>query len=131
MRLRGAAIFTAVALSFTGAAHAQKPGSPAPPPPPSTGGNTTGNTNTRQPTTTFPNDNATPQVIFISGTVVLSDGLPLPERVKIERVCSGLPAPKPTPTKKDTSASRWGRILKCRTLVPHPLSMVPRRPWET
>jgi len=89
MQLRGAAIFAAVALSFTGAARAQKPGGAAPPPASSTGGNTTGNTNPRQPTSTFPNDSATPQVIFISGTVVLSDGLPLPERVKIERVCTG------------------------------------------
>ncbi len=91
MRFQGAAIFAAVALSFAGAASAQKPGGAAPPPPSSTGGNTNGNTNSRQPTSTFPNDSATPQVIFISGTVVLSDGLPLPDRVKIERVCTGPP----------------------------------------
>ncbi len=89
MRFRGAAIFTSVALSFVGAASAQKPGGTAPPPP--AGGNPSGSTNTRQPSSTFPNDSGAPQVIFISGTVVLSDGLPLPDRVKIERVCTGPP----------------------------------------
>ena len=86
MQLRGAAIFAAALLTFTGPASAQKPGGGAPPPP-SSGGATSGNT--RQPSSTFPSGSGNPQVIFISGTVVLSDGLPLPERVKIERVCTG------------------------------------------
>ena len=54
----------------------------------------------------------------------ISDGTPLPERVKIERVCNGTPrVRRRTPTKKDTSASRWARIWKCRTPVPAPLSL--------
>ena len=98
MRLRVAAIFTAVALSFTGLANAQKTGGSAPPPSSSTGG-TNGGSNTRQPTSTFPNSTNIPQVIFISGTVVLSDGLPLPDRVKIQRACGG-PARTETYTDK-------------------------------
>ena len=89
MRTRGAAILAVFILFLAEAANAQKAGT-APPPPP-TGGNN-GGANTRQPTTTFPNDTNFPQQpIFISGTVVLSDGLPLPDRVKIERVCGGAP----------------------------------------
>ena len=83
MRFTGAAIFAAVALLFTGAASAQKTGSAVPPPA------APGSGNTRPPISTFPNDSNVPRVIFISGTVVLSDGLPLPDRVKIQRVCGG------------------------------------------
>jgi len=41
--------------------------------------------------------------IFISGKVVLSDGTPLPDRVKIERVCNGTP-------KLETYTDRKGRF---------------------
>ena len=78
MQFKGSVIFAAAALSFAGAASAQKPASSAPPPAePTTNGNTNGNNNPRQPSSTFPGgDSTAPQVIFISGTVVLSDGLP-------------------------------------------------------
>ena len=112
MQFRGAAIFTAVALSFTAAASAQKPGSAAPPPAPATNGNTTGNTNTRQPSSNFPNDSTAPQVIFISGTVVLSDGLPLPDRVRIERVCTGPPRIETYTDKKGHFSFQVGQSLE-------------------
>src|SRR5450755_2369491 len=112
MRFRGAAIFTAIVLTFTAAASAQKSGGSAPPPASSTSGNTTGNTNPRQPTSTFPNGNGAPQVIFISGTVVLSDGLPLPERVKIERVCTGPPHIEAYTDKKGHFSFQVGQNLE-------------------
>jgi tetratricopeptide (TPR) repeat protein len=112
MRFRGAAIFTVVALTFAAAARAQKPGSAAPSPASSTNGNTNGNTNTRQPTSTLPNDSTNPQVIYISGTVVLSDGLPLPERVKIERACGGAPHVETYTDKKGHFSFQVGQNLE-------------------
>jgi len=112
MQLRGAAIFAAVALSFAGAASAQKSGSAPPPPAPTTGGNTTGSPTSRPPTSTFPNDSSTPRLIFISGTVVLSDGLPLPERVKIERVCNGAPHVETYTDKKGHFSFQVGQNLE-------------------
>ncbi len=67
MPSRGAVIFTALAFSFAGAASAQKSGSAAPPSASSTTGNTNGSTNTRQPSSTLPNDSNTPQVILSPG----------------------------------------------------------------
>lgn len=112
MRLRGAAIFAAV-LSFAGAVSAQKSASPAPPPAaPATGGNPNGNTGPSQPTSPYPTGPGVPQVIFISGTVVLSDGLPLPERVKIERVCSGPPRTETYTDKKGRFSFQVGQSLE-------------------
>ncbi len=113
MHFRGSVIFAAAALSFAVAARAQKPASSTPAPAPtSTNGTTNGSTNTRQPTSTFPGDSTTPQVIFISGTVVLSDGLPLPERVKIERVCSGPPRLETYTDKKGRFSFQVGQNLE-------------------
>jgi len=82
----------AAALILTGVLNAQqtKGGATAPPP-------NTGNTVPRSPqpnttTTPFPEGNNPYQPpIFISGTVMLSDGTPLTDRAKIERVCNGVP----------------------------------------
>ncbi|HSR08863.1 MAG TPA: carboxypeptidase-like regulatory domain-containing protein [Bryobacteraceae bacterium] len=114
MQFRGPVIFAAAALSFAGAASAQKAASSAPPPAaPATNGNTNGSTNPRQPSTNFPGgDSTNPQVIFISGTVVLSDGLPLPERVKIERVCSGPPHLETYTDKKGHFSFQVGQNLE-------------------
>ena len=117
MRFRGFAIFAAVALSFAGAASAQKSGgsAPASTAPSTTGGNanTNGGANTRQPSNNFPGgDSTSPQIIFISGTVVLSDGLPLPERVKIERVCSGPPRVETYTDKKGHFSFQVGQNLE-------------------
>ena len=60
-----------------------------------TGGGTatTSGSTTRTPSqsnsTTAPNDTNSQRPIFISGKVLLSDGSPLTERAKIERVCNG------------------------------------------
>jgi tetratricopeptide (TPR) repeat protein len=77
----------ALALILTGALNAQRaPGNSVPSP------NGTTNPRPTQPTTPFP-DGAGPnqRPIYISGTVMLSDGTPLTDRAKIERVCNGVP----------------------------------------
>ena len=104
----------ALALSLTGAVSAQQKGGPVatPTPAPSTGGNT-GPTSTRQPTTPFPEPSGLGQrPIYISGTVVLSDGTPLPERVKIERVCNGSPRVETYTDKKGRFSFEVGRSLE-------------------
>jgi hypothetical protein len=88
MRFRSA---TFLAFFFTCAAVAQQPvgtsrsttGAP-------TGGATSrsGNTSSTSP---FPDASTGQRPIFISGKVVLSDGSPLPDHAKIERVCNGSP----------------------------------------
>ncbi len=63
--------------------------------------------------TPFPNDGGAGQrPIFISGTVVLSDGLPLTERVKIERVCSGTPRTETYTDKKGHFSFQVGQSLE-------------------
>jgi TolA-binding protein len=105
MRTWGIAI---LALISTAVLTAQKGASTAPP---STGGNT-GGTPTRS-RTPFPNDNGPGQrPIFISGTVVLSDGLPLTERVKIERVCNGAPRTETYTDKKGHFSFQVGQSLE-------------------
>ncbi|MEO8050467.1 MAG: tetratricopeptide repeat protein [Acidobacteriota bacterium] len=88
MRTWGVAI---LALLFTGAVGAQgTKGSGATTPPPAVGN--PGRTTPTQPTTPFPNDNnPIERPIYISGSVMLSDGTPLTDRAKIERVCNGVP----------------------------------------
>jgi len=89
---------TVLALLMTGAAVAQQPGGA----PRSTipggvssggisGGGVTGAPGNTSPTLPFPDSSTGPRPIFISGKVVLSDGSPLPDRARIERVCSGSP----------------------------------------
>jgi tetratricopeptide (TPR) repeat protein len=112
MHLRGSVIFVAAALSFAVAARAQKPASSTGSPASTTNGTTNGSTNTRQPSSTSPNDSTVPQVIFISGTVVVSDGLPLPERVKIERVCGGPPRLETYTDKKGHFSFQVGQNLE-------------------
>src|ERR1700722_6053662 len=86
----------ALALVLAGALNAQK--APANSVPSPNGGNPPRPT---QPTTHFhrgggPNS----RPIYISGTVMLSDGSPLNERAKIERVCNGVPIPEAETDKK-------------------------------
>src|SRR5258705_8153795 len=105
MRTWGIAVF---ALISAGALAPQKGASPAPP---STGGNA-GGTPTR-PRTPFPPDSGPGQrPIFISGTVVLSDGLPLTERAKIERVCNGAPRTETYTDKKGHFSFQLGQSLE-------------------
>jgi tetratricopeptide (TPR) repeat protein len=98
----------AVALVLTGALSAQKaPGNS----PPSPNGPTT--PRPTQPATTFP-DGAGPnqRPIYISGTVMLSDGSPLNERAKIERVCNGVPIVETETDKKGRFSFEVGHSLE-------------------
>jgi Tetratricopeptide repeat len=111
MRTWGIAVLTALAMLLTGAVSAQQTKGPVATPP-STGGNT-GSTNTRQPTTPFPDDNSLGQrPIYVSGTVMLSDGTPLAERAKIERVCNGSPRLETYTDKKGRFSFEVGRSLE-------------------
>jgi tetratricopeptide (TPR) repeat protein len=88
MRFRGIVV---ICFTLAATAAAQQPGSATSNSGPSSGGVTPGRGPSRQ-TQTFPDDTTLQQrPIFISGRVVLSDGGPLPDRVKIERVCNGTP----------------------------------------
>src|SRR5258707_15878709 len=100
----------AAALILVGALNAQggKGGATAPPP-------TTGNSIPRstQPSTTLPDGtglNRPP--IYISGTVMLSDGTPLTDRAKIERVCNGVPNVEGETDKKGRFSIEVGRSLE-------------------
>ena len=99
----------AAALILTGALNAQgKGGTTAPPP-------ATSNTPSRttQPSTPFPDGtglNRPP--IFISGNVIMSDGTPLTDRVKIERVCNGVPIPEAETDRKGRFSFEVGRSLE-------------------
>jgi len=105
MRTWGIAV---LALISAGVMTAQKGGSTTSP---STSGSPgTPPTRSRTP---FPNDSGPGQrPIFISGTVVLSDGLPLTERVKIERVCSGTPRTETYTDKKGHFSFQVGQSLE-------------------
>jgi len=66
-----------------------------------TGGGTTPGTTPGRSTSPFPTDQQQqqqriemPQVIFLSGKVMLDDGTPPPEPVTIERICNGQPRPE-------------------------------------
>jgi len=103
----------AAALVLTGGLNAQNKGSVATPPP------TTGNTVPRstQPnnntTTPFPDGNNPYQPpIFISGSVVLSDGTPMTDRAKIERVCNGVPIVETETDKKGRFSFEVGHSLE-------------------
>ena len=91
----------ALVLILTGALNAQTTrgaGGAAPSP------NGTTTPRPTQPTTTFPDGGGSNQrPIYISGTVMLSDGTPLNERAKIERVCNGVPI-------VETETDRKGRF---------------------
>ncbi|MGZ6265178.1 MAG: hypothetical protein ACXWSD_20805, partial [Bdellovibrionota bacterium] len=105
MRTWGIAV---LALISAGVGAAQKGGSTTAPP--ASGSPGTPPTRSRTP---FPNDSGPGQrPIFISGTVVLSDGLPLTERVKIERVCSGAPRTETYTDKKGHFSFQVGQSLE-------------------
>ncbi len=77
---------------FTVAAVAQQPGGASRSTiPGSTSSSAGGITGTSGNTSPFPDASVGPRPIFISGKVALSDGSPLPDRAKIERVCNGAP----------------------------------------
>ena len=85
MRILGIAAFV---LLVSGAVGAQQTNAPS-----ATGaaGGNAASAATRQPSTTLPGRHkfGTGTHFLSPATVALSDGLPLPERVKIERVCNG------------------------------------------
>jgi tetratricopeptide (TPR) repeat protein len=100
-----------MALPFICPLNAQKGGTAPTPAPPSTGANP-GNTS-RQPTTTFPDDNNPYQrPIFFAGTVVLDDGTPLTDRAKIERVCNGVPRVETETDRKGHFSFELGHSLE-------------------
>ena len=105
----------AAALILTSAINAQTTkGSGANPPP--TPGNTVPRStqpNNGNATTPFPDGNNPYQPpIFISGSVMLSDGTPLPDRAKIERVCNGVPIVETETDKKGRFSFEVGHSLE-------------------
>jgi tetratricopeptide (TPR) repeat protein len=101
----------AAALILTGALHAQTKGG-ATAPPPATGNSVPRST---QPTTTTPfPDGAGPnqRPIYISGSVMVSDGTPLTDRAKIERVCNGVPIVETETDKKGRFSFEVGHSLE-------------------
>src|SRR3954470_18334148 len=98
----------ALALISIGALHAQKTPANAVPSP-------NGPTTPRptQPTTPFP-DGAGPnsRPIYISGTVMVSDGSPLNDRAKIERVCNGVANVEAETDKKGRFSFEVGHSLE-------------------
>jgi tetratricopeptide (TPR) repeat protein len=113
MRVWGNAAFV---LLFTVTAAAQQPstaGRPAPSTTPSPGGVGAGPTTTPTNSSPFPDPSSLGQrPIFISGKVVLSDGTPLPERVKIERVCNSMPHVETYTDRKGRFSFEVGRSLE-------------------
>jgi len=99
----------ALALILMGGVNAQQKGGGTAPPPAS------GNTAPRptQPTTPFPDSTGSNQrPIYISGAVMLSDGTPLTERAKIERVCNGVAIPEAETDKKGRFSFEVGHSLE-------------------
>lgn len=98
-----------LALVFTSAINAQKaPVNSVP--------SANGTTNPRpstQPTTPFPDGGGPNQrPIYISGIVMLSDGTPLTDRAKIERVCNGVPIVEAETDKKGRFNFEVGHSLE-------------------
>lgn len=97
--------FAFAAGILMGVVSAQTKGPVASPPPAS--GNTP-----RRPNN-VPDDNSMGQrPIFISGTVVLSDGTPLIDRAKIERVCNGSPRTETYTDKKGRFSFEVGHSME-------------------
>ena len=99
----------ALALILTSGVKAQQKGGGTAPPPAS------GNTAPRptQPTTPFPDtNNPNQRPIYFSGTVMLSDGTPLTDRAKIERVCNGVPIVEADTDKKGRFSFEVGHSLE-------------------
>lgn len=101
------------AVILIGSLSAQNKGSVASPPP-STGNTAPRSTQPNNGTSTpFPDGNNPNQPpIFISGTVVLSDGTPLTDRAKIERVCYGVPIVETETDKKGRFSFEVGHSLE-------------------
>ncbi len=96
----------ALALILTAALNAQgAPRNSVPSP------NSGTNPRATQPITS---DNAGPnqRPIFISGNVILSDGTPLPDHAKIERVCNGVPIVETETDKKGRFNFQVGQIME-------------------
>jgi len=103
-------LIAAAALILTGALNAQSKGGTAPPPPPTSGNTAPRNT---QPTTPFPDGTGPSQrPIYISGNVMISDGTPLTERAKIERVCNGVAIPEAETDKKGRFSFEVGHSME-------------------
>jgi tetratricopeptide (TPR) repeat protein len=105
----------AAAFILTGAINAQTTKGPGANPPPTPGNTVPRSTqpNNGNTTTPFPGGNNPYQPpIFISGTVMLSDGTPLPDRAKIERVCNGVPIVETETDKKGHFSFEVGHSLE-------------------
>jgi Flp pilus assembly protein TadD len=95
--IRPALCVLLIAGSVTLFAQKAAPTAPARPPtglPTNTNTNTNSTTNPSNPTNPNNTTNTLPRPIFLSGKVVLQDGTPPPDFVKIERVCGGNPRPQ-------------------------------------
>jgi Tetratricopeptide repeat len=78
---------SALAIGFLiPVAAAQKPPTPAPPPPPPTAPPNTSTTPT--PMGSQPSESTDELVMFLRGRVVTGDGTPIPNDVRIERICN-------------------------------------------
>ena len=113
MRLWGIAGW---ALLLAGAAAAQQTGGSTSPSPPAGGGNTGLGRTSPNRTSPFPDTGGMngpgQRPIFLNGKVVLSDGTPLPERVKIERVCNGTPRVEGYSDRKGNFSFQVGQNLE-------------------
>src|SRR5665213_319596 len=65
-----------------------------------------------QSTTQSDSSGSNQRPIYISGTVILSDGTPLTERAKIERVCNGVPIVETETDKKGRFSFEVGHSLE-------------------
>jgi tetratricopeptide (TPR) repeat protein len=103
-------LIAAAALILTGALNAQTKGGGAPTTPPPSGNTPS---RTTQPTTPFPDtNNPNQRPIYISGSVMVSDGTPLTDRAKIERVCNGVPIVEAETDKKGRFSFEVGHSLE-------------------
>jgi len=101
--------FAILAVLIAGAVSAQPTvGTPSSPPPQQPGVvNTTPRNGPRGPFPDYVNPNK--RVIFLSGAVVISDGTPLPDHAKIERVCSNFPVVEGETDRKGHFSFELGR----------------------
>ena len=113
MRLRGIAIS---ALIVASASFAQQPGGNV-----GGGGGLGGHRGTTpgmgrpdaNTTSPFPDQTGlTQRPIFISGKVVLDDGTPLPDRIKVERVCNGIARTEGYTDRKGHFSFQLGRNME-------------------
>jgi tetratricopeptide (TPR) repeat protein len=95
-------------------AFAQQPGgATSNPPPGNRGGGSLGRTDPPNMNSPFPDQGGmTQRPIFLSGKVVLDDGTPLADRVKIERVCNGIARTEAYTDRKGQFSFQLGRNME-------------------